>query len=89
MLLAQYGLGMGIDLHTQVPKPDQGGELAAALRWALSNPPAVLAIHAALGLLLLAAAISALARAVRGRNRPTIVTFTAGLAAIAAAAFSG
>src|SRR5215472_5638371 len=61
MLLAQYGLGMGINLYTPVPKSDQGRGLAVAVGRALSNPPAVLAIHAALGLLLLVAALTAVA----------------------------
>ena len=89
MLLTRYGLGIGVSLYARVPGSDQGRGLAVALGRALSNPPAVLAIHAALGLLLLVAAVSVLSRAVLARNRPTIVTSAAGLAAIAGAAFSG
>ena len=89
MLLAQYGLGMGINLYTPVPKSDQGRGLAVAVGRALSNPPAVLAIHAALGLLLLVAAVNVLSRAIRSRQRPAIMTSATGLAAIVGAALSG
>ena len=89
MLLAQYGLGMGINLYTPVPKTDQGRGLAIAVGRALSHPPVVLAIHATLGLLLLVAAINVLSRAIRARQRPAIVTSATGLAAIAGAALSG
>lgn len=89
MLLAQYGLGMGINLYTRVPKADQGRGLAIAVGRALSHPPAVLAFHAALGLLLLVAAVSVLSRAIRSRQKPVIMTSAAGLAAIAGAALSG
>lgn len=89
MLLAQYGLGMGINLYTPVPKTDQGRGLAVAVGRALSHPPAILAIHAALGLLLLIAAVNVLSRAIRSRQRPAITTSAAGLAAIAGAALSG
>lgn len=89
MLLAQYGLGMGVNLYTQVPRSDQGRGLATAVGRALSHAPAVLAIHAALGLLLLVAGVSVLSRAIRVRQIPAIMTSAAGLAAIVGAAFNG
>lgn len=60
MLLIQYGLGMGVNLYLQVPRSDQGPGAATALWRALSSPPAVLALHAAFGLLLVTAAINVL-----------------------------
>jgi hypothetical protein len=89
MLLAQYVLGMGVNLYAQVPRTDQGSGPAIALGRALSNSPAGLAIHSAFGLLLLVAAVSVLSRAILARNRLAIVTSVAGLAAILGAAFSG
>jgi hypothetical protein len=89
MLLAQYTLGMAVNLYTPVPKTDQGRGLAVAVGRALSHPPVVLAIHAALGLLLLVAAVNVLSRAIRSRQWPAIMTSAAGLAAIAGAALSG
>lgn len=89
MLLAQYALGMGVNLYAPVPDTDQGRGLAVAVGRALSHPPAVLAIHATLGLLLLVAAVNVLSRAIRARQRRAIMTSATGLAAIAGAALSG
>jgi len=89
MLLAQYGLGMGVNLYAQVPAADRGAGLAAALGRALTSEPAVLAVHAVLGLLMLVAGVSVLTRAVFARHRRAIAASAAGLAAIIAAAVSG
>ena len=89
MLLVQYGLGMGVNLYAQVPAADQGSGLAVAVGRALSSQPAVLAAHTALGLLMLVAGISVLARAIRAPHIKAIAASAAGLAAIIAAAVSG
>jgi hypothetical protein len=89
MLLVQYGLGMGVNLYARVPAADHGSGMAVALGRALTSPPAVLAVHTVLGLLMLVAGVSVLTRAVRARHRRAIAASAAGLAAIAAAAASG
>jgi hypothetical protein len=89
MLLVQYGLGMGVNLYARVPAADQGAGIIAALGRALTSQPAVLAVHATPGLLMLVAGVSVLVRAIAARHRPANATSAAGLAAIAAAAFSG
>jgi hypothetical protein len=89
MLLAQYGLGMGVNLYARVPAADRGTGLAVALGRALTSQPAILAAHAVLGLLLLVAGISVLARAVLARHRRAIAASAAGLAALIGAAVSG
>ena len=89
MLLVQYGLGMGVNLYARVPAADQGAGIIAALGRALTSQPAVLAVHAGLGLLMLVAGVSVLVRAIAARHRLAIASSAAGLAAIAAAAFSG
>jgi transposase len=89
MLLVQYGLGMGVNLYARVPAADQGAGIIAALGRALISQPVVLAVHAGLGLLMLVAGVSVLVRAIVARHRPAIASSAAGLAAIAAAAFSG
>lgn len=89
MLLAQYGLGMAVNLYARVPAADHGTGVATALGRALTSPPAVLAGHAALGLLVLVAGVSVLTRTILSRHRQAIAASTAGLAAIAAAAVSG
>jgi hypothetical protein len=89
MLLVQYGLGMGVNLYAQVPAADHEGGLAVAVGRALTSQPAVLAAHTVLGLLMLAAGISVLTRAIIVRHRRAIAASAAGLAAITAAAVSG
>jgi hypothetical protein len=89
MLLVQYGLGMGVNLYAQVPAADQGSGIIAALGRALTSQPVVLAVHAALGLLMLVAGVTVLARAILARHRLAIASSVVGLAAIAAAAFGG
>jgi hypothetical protein len=89
MLLVQYGLGMGVNLYARVPAADQGAGLAAALGRVLTSQPAVLAVHGALGLLLLVAAVNVLTRAILVRHPRAIAASAAGLVAIAAAAVSG
>src|ERR1700722_18584851 len=69
-LLVQYGLGMVVNLYVTVPARDQGGGVFTAIGRALANGPAGLAVHAGLGLLLLAGAINLVVRAVLARHRP-------------------
>ena len=89
MLLVQYGLGMGVNLYARVPAADRGAGVIAALGRALTSQPVVLAVHAALGLLMLVAGVSVLVRAILARHPGAITTSAVGLAAIFAAAFSG
>ena len=89
MLLAQYGLGMGVNLYANVPAADHGVGLAVAAGRPLTSQPAVLAAHTVLGLLMLVAGISVLVRAILARHHRAIAASAAGLAAITAAAISG
>ena len=89
MLLAQYGLGMAVNLYTNVPAADHGVGLAVAAGRPLTSQPAVLAAHTVLGLLMLVAGISVLVRAILARHQRAIAASAAGLAAITAAAISG
>ena len=89
MLMVQYGLGMGVNLYARVPPADHGAGIAAALGRALTSQPAVLAVHGALGLLLLVAGVNVLTRAVLVRQPRAIAASAAGLAAIVGAAVSG
>lgn len=89
MLLVQYGLGVGVNLYVTVPRSDQGAGLAPALGRALTHSPAVLALHAALGLVLLGGAIHVLRTATRSRRWPAIAASATGLLAIVGAAVSG
>lgn len=89
MLIVQYGLGAWVNLYVSVPAADQGAGFATAIGRALANGPAALAVHAALGLLLVVTGISALVRAILARHRAVIVTSAIGLVAIIGAGSSG
>jgi hypothetical protein len=80
MLILQYALGIGVNLYVT---PGKGG-----LSEAFKNGP-VLALHAVLGVLLIAAAIALLVRAIAVRHRAMIIASAIGLVAIIAAAGSG
>jgi hypothetical protein len=88
-LLVQYGLGMWVSLYVTVPGRDQGGGEFAAIGRALSNGPAALAVHAALGLLLLLGSVVLVVRAAAARSPFLIVTTAVSLLATAGAAASG
>ena len=89
MLIAQLILGVGVNLYVHVPAADHGHGPGTALGRALTNPTATLAGHAALGTLLLVAAVNVLTRAIQAWHQPAIAAPATGLAAIAGAAVSG
>ena len=83
LLIAQFGLGMGVNLYVTLPTaghPGHGSFFSNGL---------LLALHATLGLLLLLSAIFVLVRAIRARNAAVMVTSVAGLVAILGAVFFG
>ena len=88
-LLIQYAVGLWVSVYVTVPARDQGGGIFAAVGRALANGPAALALHAALGLLLLAGSIVLVVRAVAARDRFFIVTTAVSLLAVLGAAGSG
>ena len=89
MPIAQVILGVGVTLYVRVLAADQGHGLGTALGRALTSPPATLAAHAALGALLLVAAVNVLTCAIQARHKLAIAASATGLAAIAGAAVSG
>jgi hypothetical protein len=88
MLIVQFAIGIVVNLYVTVPAADQGSLLHAVGR-ALSDPPAALASHAGLGLLIVLVSIGLVVRAVIARHVPTIVASVIGLLAIVAAAVNG
>ena len=83
LLIAQFGLGMGVNLYVTLPTaghPGHGSFFSNGL---------LLALHATLGLFLLLSAIFVLVRAIRARNAAVMVTSVAGLVAILGAVFFG
>jgi hypothetical protein len=87
LLLIEFGIG--VNLFGQVPKGDQGKSTFAAFGAALTSGPAALAVHAAIGTLLVVAAVTAFVRALRARQTSVTALCAVGLLAVLGAWFSG
>ncbi len=81
MLIAQYAVGIGVNLFVSLPGHGGVGQ-------AYAHGP-LLAIHASLGLLLIVTGARLLILAIRPRRTALVVLFTLGLLAIVAAAVNG
>lgn len=87
LLLIQYGLGMAVNLYVKVPGGHPG--VGQAFGKAITQGAPALAIHAALGLLLVLDAIVLVVQAVKSGRRSTLAASVVGLLALAGAAFNG
>jgi hypothetical protein len=85
LLVVEYGLGMYVNLYVTVPLADHGH----SVRSAIANGPAMLSIHAVIGLLLGLGALGVLAQAVIIRHPGAIALSAAGLLALAFASVTG
>ncbi len=83
VLIVQFALGMGVNLYVTLPAAGHPGHAS----WFGNGTQ--LALHAALGMFLILAAIFVLVRSIMARNAAIIVTSAAGLVAILLAAFFG
>jgi hypothetical protein len=83
VLIVQFALGIGVNLYVTLPDAGDPGHGS----WFGNGP--LLALHAALGMFLILAAIFVLVRAIMARNATHILTSAAGLVAILLAAFFG
>jgi len=83
VLAVQFALGIGVNLYVTLPAAGHPGHAS----WFGNG--ALLALHAALGMFLILAAIFVLVRAIMARNATLIVTSAAGLVAILLAAYFG
>ena len=84
-LVAQFGLGMWLNLYVPVPSSDQH----AGIVQEITNGPLALSIHALLGTFLIVAAIVLLIRAVRARHPVAAALTATGLGAILGAFAAG
>lgn len=96
LVLVQAGLGMAVNLYVVVPGHHPGAHPANYLSgsfhsvaWALAHGSVGLAVHAALGLLLVLAAIGVATQAVRLRRRALTVLATLGGLFVVGAGFNG
>jgi len=85
LLLVQFGLGIGVNLFTTLPRKDNG----AGLGGAIANGPAAVSIHAVLGLSLIVIALALIIRAVTTRHGGIIALAVLGMAALTSAAING
>ncbi len=96
LLLAQYLLGMVVNVYVVLPSHHPGAGAsdyfsgaAAGLAWVITDGPAWAAAHAALGVALAAAAIAAVALAWRGGSRAGRAAAVTGALAVIGAGFNG
>src|SRR5215471_10672254 len=83
VLIVQFALGISVNLYVTLPAAGHPGHAS----WFGNG--VLLALHAALGMFLVLAAVFVLVRAIMARNRTLIATSTAGLVAIFLAFFFG
>src|ERR1700682_5155392 len=96
MLIAQFLLGMGVNLFVVIPKDHPGSNppeyfsgVAQSVAWALLHGHILLILHAAFGLVLVFAAIGTLVQAIRSRTRSLIITAAFGAFGVIAAVVNG
>ena len=85
LIVAEYGIGMYVNLYVSIPRADHGRGLASAI----ANGPTMLSIHAVVGLLLGLGALGVLAQAIRARHLVAIASSALGLFALALASVDG
>ena len=97
-LLAQFGIGMWVNLFTNIPlsHPGHGAHefftgTYHSVAWAETSPhaPLILAIHAGLGLLLVVGSVWLAVLAIRSRRRAVIWAAVLGALFIIGAGFNG
>jgi hypothetical protein len=85
LVVAEYAIGMYVNLYLAVPKADRGGGVGTAI----SNGPALLSVHAVVGLLLGLAALGVLVQSIMARHWIVIAVSAVGLLALAFASVAG
>ena len=83
VLIVQFALGISVNLYVTLPAVGHPGHAS----WFGNGP--LLALHAALGMFLVLAAVFVLVRAIMARNRTLVATSAGGLVAILLAFFFG
>jgi hypothetical protein len=84
LVVAEYLIGMYVNLFVTVPRADHGHSVGA-----ITNGPAILATHAVIGLVLGLAALGVLVQAIMARHVGAIAASAAGLFALAFASAAG
>jgi hypothetical protein len=85
LVVLEFGIGMYVNLYVTIPRADHGHSVGSTI----SNGPAILTVHAVIGLLLGLGALGVLVQAVMGRHPAAIAASAAGLFALAFASVAG
>lgn len=96
MLIAQFLLGMAVNLFVVIPKDHPGSNppeyfsgVAQSVAWALLHGHVLLILHASFGLVLVLASVGVLVQAIRSGSRSLIVTAAFGAFGVIGAGFNG
>jgi hypothetical protein len=96
MLIAQFLLGMGVNLYVKIPTDHPGSNppeyfsgVAQSVTWAILNGHILLAIHAGFGLVIVLAALGTLVQAIRIRGRGIVISAVVGFIGVLGAGFNG
>lgn len=96
-LMAQFWLGMWVNLFVKIPTdhpgsnpPEYFGGVVRSVSWAILSPPSLwLGAHALLGLVLTLGGFGLLVRGIRLGSRPLVLALSIGALGILAAGFNG
>jgi hypothetical protein len=96
MLIAQFILGMAVNLFVKIPTDHPGSNppeyfsgVAQSVTWAILHGHILLAIHAGFGLVLVIAAVGTMVQAIRARRRGLILWSVFGFIGVLGAGFNG
>jgi hypothetical protein len=85
LVVVEYVIGMYVNLYVTVPAADRG----RSLNTAISTGPALLSVHAAVGLLLGLAGLGVLVQSIMARHWMVVAMSAVGLLALAFASVAG
>src|SRR5712692_5024624 len=96
MLIAQFLLGMAVNLFVKIPidhpgsnPPEYFSGVAQSVTWAIVHGHILLAVHAGFGLVLVIAAVGLLVQGIRIRRRGIVVSAVVGFIGVLGAGFNG
>jgi hypothetical protein len=96
MLIAQFMLGMAVNLFVKIPTDHPGSNppeyfsgVAQSVTWAILHGHILLAIHAGFGLVLVIAAVGTMVQAIQARRRGLIISSAFGFIGVLGAGFNG
>lgn len=96
MLIAQFMLGMAVNLFVKIPTDHPGSNppeyfsgVAQSVTWAILHGHILLAIHAGFGLVLVIATVGTMVQAIQARRRGLIISSAFGFVGVLGAGFNG